>query len=148
MSGTSPESAQIDTTAHEVIRCLLAVIDHNVSEDELLSNTLADIGVGSWTFTAFLARIEEEFGIKWDYDVPSSVFQSVQTIAEYLDSVKNLSRHETFDHRSNRIPWLCPIGRTARKRPKLRGGMPEQANGQSIRTGPYDNRAAERGRPL
>jgi acyl carrier protein len=90
VTATSPESAQISVTTNEVIQCLLAVIDHTVSEDEILSSTLADIGVGSWTFTAFLARIEEEFGIKWNYDVPSDVFQSVQTIADHLDSVKNL----------------------------------------------------------
>jgi nucleoside-diphosphate-sugar epimerase len=90
VSTASPEPAQIDATTSEVIRCLLAVIDHTVSEEELLSSTLADIGVGSWTFTAFLARVEAEFGINWDYDVPSGVFQSVQTIASYLDSVKNL----------------------------------------------------------
>jgi hypothetical protein len=79
----------ISTTTAEVIRCLQAVIDYQVPEEELLSSTLADIGVGSWTFTAFLARVEAEFGISWDYDVPSGVFQSVQTIASYLDSAKN-----------------------------------------------------------
>jgi nucleoside-diphosphate-sugar epimerase len=80
----------VSETTAEVIRCLQAVIDYKVSEEELLSSTLADIGVGSWTFTAFLARVEAEFGISWGYDVPSGVFQSVQTIASYLDSAKNL----------------------------------------------------------
>ena len=83
-------SAASSVTTYEVMRCLLAVIDHKVSEDEILSSTLADVGVESWAFTAFLARVEEECGIKWDYDVPLDVFQSVQTIAKYIDSVKNL----------------------------------------------------------
>ena len=90
MSAASPEPAQVSVTAYGVIRCLLAVIEHNVPEDELLSSTLADVGVESWAFTAFLARVEKEFGIEWDYDVPLEVFQSVQTIASYIDSVKNL----------------------------------------------------------
>lgn len=96
MSATSPESAQISVTTYEVIRCLLAAIDHKISEDELLSSTLADVGVESWAFTAFLARVEEEFGIKWDYDVPLDVFQSVRTIANYIDSVRNLSAVKHF----------------------------------------------------
>jgi nucleoside-diphosphate-sugar epimerase/acyl carrier protein len=96
VSATSPEPAQISVTTYEVIRCLLAVIDHKVSEDELLSSTLADVGVESWAFTAFLARVEKEFGIKWDYDVPLDVFRSVRTIANYIDSVRNLSAVKHF----------------------------------------------------
>ena len=91
MSTTSPAAAQVGTTTDGVIRCLLAVLDHKVSTDELLSNTLADVGVESWAFTAFLARVEGEFGITWDYDVPLEVFQSVQTIASYIDSLQNPS---------------------------------------------------------
>jgi hypothetical protein len=81
-----PESG---ATVYTVIGCLLAVIDHKVSEEELLSGTLADAGVESWAFTAFLAGVEAEFGFEWDYDVPIEVFQSVQSIAEYVDRVKD-----------------------------------------------------------
>jgi nucleoside-diphosphate-sugar epimerase len=96
VSTISPEPTQVGATTYEVIRCLLAVIDHDVSEAELLSSALVEVGVESWAFTAFLARVEKEFDIKWDYDVPLEVFQSVQTIANYIDSVRNLPAMKHF----------------------------------------------------
>ncbi len=88
MSVVPPGQGRAGPTAYGVIACLLAVIEHPVPVDELLTSTLADVGVESWAFTAFLARVEQEFGIAWDYDVPLEVFQTVQSIADYVDAVK------------------------------------------------------------
>lgn len=89
MSAAAPGPAQASATVYAVIRCLLAAISHPVPVDELLASTIADVGVESWAFTAFLARVEAEFGIEWDYDVPLDVFRSVQTIADYIDFLKS-----------------------------------------------------------
>ncbi|WP_028049562.1 acyl carrier protein [Cellulomonas sp. URHD0024] len=70
-----------------VAQCLMSVLRHDVGLDELLEHSLAEIGVESWAFTAFLARLEEQFGIEWDFDVAAETFDSVRTIAHHLDQV-------------------------------------------------------------
>jgi len=77
---TTPEP-----TALAVAQCLLSVLRHQVSLDEVLTKPLAQIGVESWAFTAFLVRIEEEFGVVWDFDVPAETFDSVESIARYIE---------------------------------------------------------------
>lgn len=68
-----------------VAECLLSVLRHEVTLDEALSRPLAQIGVESWAFTAFLVRIEKEFGVVWDFDVPADTFDSVESIARYIE---------------------------------------------------------------
>jgi acyl carrier protein len=81
-------SHDTESTALAVAKCLLSVVRHDVRLDEVLTKTLADVGVESWAFTAFLAQIERTFGIEWDYDVPPATFESVRTIATYLEAAK------------------------------------------------------------
>jgi len=73
------------STAVAVAECLLSVVRHELTLDEALAHPLAQIGVESWAFTAFLARLEQELGVVWDFDVPVEVFDSVDSIARYIE---------------------------------------------------------------
>jgi hypothetical protein len=61
------------------------VLQHEVPLEEALSRPLAQIGVESWAFTALLVRIERDLGVVWDFDVPVEVFDSVGSIARYIE---------------------------------------------------------------
>ncbi|MFE0420077.1 alpha/beta fold hydrolase [Streptomyces tendae] len=50
----------------------------------LADTPLSAIGLESWAFTQLLGHIEETFGIEWDMDVPTEVFDSLATIAHHL----------------------------------------------------------------
>lgn len=75
----------VDITPRAVAVCLLDVLNHNVSVDEVLTESLADVGVESWAFTAFLSRLEREFDFHWDYGTEPDVFVSVHAITAYLN---------------------------------------------------------------
>lgn len=70
-----------------VAAVLAGVLEHDVPMKELMTQDLADVGVESWAFTAFLARLEEVFQFTWDFDVPAETFASCQTIAEHMAEV-------------------------------------------------------------
>jgi acyl carrier protein len=84
MSEAAPTTTSTDQT---VARTLMSVLQNRLELAEVLDHTLAELGVESWAFTAFLARLEEEFDMEWDFDVPAETFDSVRTIADHLDRV-------------------------------------------------------------
>ncbi|WP_225838976.1 alpha/beta fold hydrolase [Streptomyces sp. NK08204] len=56
----------------------------DLPETGLADTPLSSIGLESWAFTQLLGHVEEAFGIEWDMDVPTEVFDSLATIADYL----------------------------------------------------------------
>lgn len=56
----------------------------DLPETGLASTPLASIGLESWAFTQLLGHVEEAFGVEWDIDVPTEVFDSLSTIADHL----------------------------------------------------------------
>jgi acyl carrier protein len=48
---------------------------------------LKDLGMDSVTLLSFLVAIEDLVGIEWPADIPRSTFASIDSIADYIDSV-------------------------------------------------------------
>ncbi|GAA3151146.1 hypothetical protein GCM10010521_43480 [Streptomyces rameus] len=77
--GTDPVVAKLC----ELLRVVVA--DRTDLPGKGLADTpLSAIGLESWAFTQLLGHIEETFGIEWDMDVPTEVFDSLATIADHL----------------------------------------------------------------
>ncbi|MEW2305063.1 alpha/beta hydrolase [Streptomyces sp. NPDC006655] len=56
----------------------------DLPESGLADTLLSTIGLESWAFTQLLGHIEDALGMEWDMDVPTEVFDSLTSIAEYL----------------------------------------------------------------
>ncbi|MET0143537.1 MAG: acyl carrier protein [Ilumatobacteraceae bacterium] len=84
MSASRPDSRPGD-----VLDRIAAVVTSASAQPVALPPTSADLplrslGLDSSSFIAVMSGIEEEFGIEWDDDVPSSTFDSLQSVASYL----------------------------------------------------------------
>ncbi|MEB4613738.1 alpha/beta fold hydrolase [Leucobacter sp. M11] len=74
----------IGPSTEDVALVLAEVLEHKIALEVLKEKSLADIGVESWAFTAFLARLEDAFHFQWDFDAAAEVFMSSATIAEHI----------------------------------------------------------------
>ncbi|MFF2654623.1 alpha/beta fold hydrolase [Streptomyces sp. NPDC058045] len=83
-------TAAVDDGADPVVAKLgellrIIVADRtDLPESGLASTPLSSIGLESWAFTQLLGHVEEAFGMEWDMDVPTEVFDSLDTMADYL----------------------------------------------------------------
>lgn len=79
------ESGRVST--ENVSWVLRDVLEHDVPMNDLMTKSLADLGVESWAFTAFLARLEAVFSFRWDFDAPAEIFENTTSIAQHISAL-------------------------------------------------------------
>ena len=53
--------------------------------EEDVETELKSLGLDSVALLGFLTAVEDELGMEWTADVPTTSFFSIKTIAEYID---------------------------------------------------------------
>ncbi|GHD35667.1 alpha/beta fold hydrolase [Nocardiopsis kunsanensis] len=91
--GTGEPDIQV-VSAEDVAQVLRDILEHEVSMEDLKTMPLADIGVESWAFTAFLSQLEATFSFQWDFDAPAEFFESADTIANHISATKKNEREQ------------------------------------------------------
>lgn len=82
---TLETTTRIETVAR-LTDLLRRVAAETLADDIELNDTvtLKSVRITSLTMRAYLAAVEQEFGVEWDIDTPDEVFTSFGTLADHL----------------------------------------------------------------